>query len=151
MNKQEYKNIGESLAYTTKGLFKTADILKIEYKLLLSISILFSILSLISDIQEVWLKCLGVVSIFSTIWILINENSQHKVSEYMELANEYLALYYEVEKLYLNNLEISDGIYKKRTILNSKTNNLTISWLAKKWVDKTIKNEMNLQWLEEKD
>ncbi|MBU1216435.1 hypothetical protein KJ870_00675 [bacterium] len=151
MNKQEHRNTGEGLAYTAKGLFKTADILKIEYKLLLSVSILFSIFSLTFEIQAIWLKCLGVMSVFASIWILINENSHHKVSQYMELANEYLALYFEVEKLYLNDLAISEEIHKKRTILNSKTNNLAITWLAKKWVDKSIENEMNLQWLQEKD
>ena len=148
MNEQKsIKNMGENLAFTAKGLFKTADILKLEYKILLSISILFSLLGLAFDIDATWVKILGVISIFATIYILINENNQHKVSEFMKLGNDYLTLYDEVEKHYYNGVEsLPEELYKRKEILQEKTSLYNISILAKIWVDKTIYKEMNLDW-----
>lgn len=147
MNHQELKNMAEGLAYTSKGLFKTADILKLEYKILLGISIFVSILTLAFDMHQVIVKVLGVLSLFASIWMMINENNQHKVSQYMELGNDFLTLYYEVEKSYFDNATPSDTIYQKRDELIKMTRDLPIFLLAKKWVDKVIVKEMNLQWI----
>lgn len=147
MNQQELKNIGESLAYTAKCLFKTADILKVQYKVLLGISIFVSLISIAYDMNPYLAKFLGIVSVFASVWLLIVENSQHKVIQYMSLGNEYLNLYGEVERCYHNSLSLTDDIYERRATLNEKTKEISISWLAKKWVDKVIKEEMNLQWV----
>lgn len=144
--KEEIKNVAESLAYTSKCLFKTADVLKLEYKILLSISILFALFGLVYELDSFWIKTLGIISIFSTIYILINENHQHKVSEYMKLGNDYLSLYNEVEQLYFNDKDITDDVCVRRKLLQEKTSDYPIGLLAKKWVDKTIYTEMNLDW-----
>lgn len=149
MNDQGIKSIGESLAHTSKGLFKTADILKLEYKILLWTSILISICTLTFEMNDMASKCLGIVSIAAAIWLLVGENSQHKVMEYMSLGNDFLNLYNEVERSYHDGLVLSDDLYERRTKLNEMTNELSISWLAKKWVDKTIQKEMNLKWISE--
>lgn len=146
-NCDEIKNIGESLAYTSKGLFRTADILRIEYKALLGVSILLSLLTLAFDMNIACSKALSIISIFCTVWVLVEENSQQKVSEYMKLGNEFLALYSEVERLFCNNMPITDEIRQKREELNSKTANLSISYFAKKWVERTVGKEMNLEWV----
>lgn len=146
MNNQGLKSIGESLAYTHKGLFKTADILKLEYKILLWTSILISICTLAFDMNTIVSKCLGIVSIAATMWLLVGENSQHKVMQYMSLGNDFLNLYNEVERCYHAGLDLTDDIHEKRAKLNAMTNELSISWLAKKWVDKTIHKEMNFDW-----
>lgn len=146
MNHQELKNIGESLAYSAKCLFKTADILKVQYKIFLGISIFVSLISLAYDMNSHLAKFLGIVSIFASVWLLIVENSQHKVIQYMSLGNEYLNLYSEIERCYYNDLPLTDDIYEKRANLNEKTKDISISWLAKIWVDKTIQSEMNLDW-----
>lgn len=147
MKEQGIKSIGESLAFTSKGLFKTADILKLEYKILLWTSILISICTLTFDLNDTLSKCLGIVSVAAAIWLLVGENSQHKVMQYMSLGNHFLNLYNEVERCYHDGLDLPDDIYERRLDLNEMTNELSISWLAKKWVDKTIRQEMNLGWI----
>lgn len=150
MKEQSIKNIGESLAFTSKGLFKTADILKLEYKILLWTSILISICTLTFHLNDTLSKCLGIVSVAAAIWLLVGENSQHKVMQYMSLGNDFLNLYNEVERCYHNGVDLPDDIHERRAKLNAMTNELSISWLAKKLVDKIIYKEMNLGWISER-
>lgn len=147
MNEQGLKNIAESLAYTSKGLFKMADILKFQYKALIGFSIFVSIVTMVFTMDLMVAKILGIFSVFASIWLLIEENSQHKVLQYMSLGNDFLNLYNEVERYYHDGLALSNDIYERRAKLNEMTKDLSISWLAKKWVDKTIHKEMNLEWI----
>lgn len=145
-NKKHLQNLGESLAYTSKGLFKTADILKIFYKTSLWISIIFPVMALTFEMNSFIMKFIGFVSFLAAIYVLINQKHEQKAIEYMKLGNEFLKMYNEVERAYYEDGIIANDIYERQENFLNETSTYSISFIAKFWVDKTIKNEMNLDW-----
>ena len=151
MDKEIYlKRLAEDCAYTFKGLYKTADWLKLEYKLYLAVPIIFSIVSF--GFEEIMsplaLKLLAVLSMIFTSLALINQEEYNKIEKYTKLANKYKTLYDEIEADYHKRNFDNIDIYKQKIQkLREKTSKYPINLIGRWWSKKRIEDEMDLAWL----
>ncbi len=97
------QELGEDAAYTFKGLYKTADWLRLEYKILLFITLSFSIIVLGFDdsLPGLWVKILSVMALIASVWLLINQKEYEKVEDYMRLADKYKNLFDRIKEYLL--------------------------------------------------
>jgi len=152
INKKVLQRLGEDLAYTFKGLYKTSDWLEWEYKILLLFPILLGLISLGLDcyIPPLYLKIFSIWCIYSTVHILANQKSYEKISGYRKLADEFKKLYDEVEfKYYCSDFSNLDELKRKKDELMNKISEYPISKVGRHWSRWKIKKEMNLNWIYE--
>jgi len=144
------KRLAEDCAYTFKGLYKTADWLKLEYKLYLAVPIIFSIVSLGFEemISSFPLKILAVLSMVLTSLALMHQEEYTKIEKYTQLANNYKSLYDEIEADYhKRDFENIDGYQQKVKELREQTSKYPINMIGRWWSKKRIESEMDLKWI----
>ncbi len=144
------KRLAEDCAYTFKGLYKTADWLKLEYKLYLAVPIIFSIISLgFEDMMSPFtLKLMAVLSMVFTSLALMNQEEYTKIEKYMQLANEYKTIYDELESAYhKRDFKSLDTYREKIKKLREKTSKYPINMIGRLWSKNRIKDEMDLEWI----
>jgi len=150
--KKVLQRIGEDTAYTFKGLHKTADWLSLEYKIYLTMPIIFSIIALGFDnnFNALTLKILAVLSLVFTFFILKNQNEYEKINTYRQLANKYKNLYDKVEMYYYAEKEVNLIDLQNEKIKYSKElNKHSISFIGRFCSKKVIEQEMNLIWIKD--
>jgi len=141
----------ENVAYTSKGLFKTADWLKIRYKICVFASFSIGLILLGLNIPIILSKVLGIVSIMIGITLLLGEKEFKKNEQYYKLANKYLGIYKDLQEMYYKG-ENSEKLYNLREQikkLDKETSNCPISKVGRWWSRKVIRGEMNLNWIYE--
>ena len=145
------QRMGEDIAYTFKGLHKTADELQFKSKMYLVVPIIFSIVMLgfSEELNEIVLKSLAVISLIATCCLIINQKEYEKISSYRKLADQFKKLYDRLENdFYSETYENVEKLQAIKDEIVSMLNEYPISKKAYKQVQKTIKTEMNLEWLE---
>ena len=150
--KKVLQRIGEDTAYIFKGLHKTADSLSIEYKIYLTVPIVFSITTLGFDdyFNNLTLKIIAVLCLIFTFLILKNQNEYEKINTYRQLADKYKNLYDKVEMYYYDNKEVDLIDLQNEKIKYSKElSEHSISFAGRFWSKKVIENEMNLMWIKD--
>lgn len=147
------QRMGEDVAYTFKGLHKTGDDLQFKSKMYLVVPTIFSIVTLgfSEELNEMFLKLLAIISLIATCCLVINQKEYEKITSYRKLANEFKKLYDNLENDFYNNSDKNvEKLQSLKDELITKVNEYPISNKAYKKVQKTIKTEMNLEWLEKK-
>lgn len=143
MLKKQLQNIWENLWFQTKIFFKSHDLsIRIQFILLL----LPLILTLISFYYD-WNKILDYFSFWFSIFALVYYLYFWKNTElYMSWWEDYLVLYKEVENYFKSKWDYDENIVndfiKKQNKLWKDNKKPTTHLFAKKWVDKTIEEEM---------
>ena len=151
-NKKYLQRLGEDCAYTFKGLFKTADWLKLEYKLYLAVPIIFSIVSLGFEdmIPAFWLKVMAVLSMIFTSIALMHQSEYEKIEAYMKLGNDFKTLYDDIESdFYRDDISRIEEFKERIERLRKKTTEFPINIMGRFWAKNKIEKEMNLEWLKE--
>lgn len=144
------QELGEDTAYTFKGLYKTADCLRLEHKILLFITLSFSIMILGFDdkLPNLVTKILSVIALISSIWLLVNQKEYEKVEGYMRLADKYKNLFDKIRNTYYsNNFENIEAFQQEMNDLREKSHSYPIGKIARWWSKRVIKKEMNLEWI----
>jgi hypothetical protein len=147
------QELGEDAAYTFKGLYKTADYLRLQYKFLLFIILLFSIIMLgFGDtLQSLVTKILSVIALLASIWLLVNQKEYEKIEDYMRLANKYKNLFDEIRNAYYsNNFENIETFQQEINNLREQSYSYPIGKIARWWSKHVIRKEINLEWIYEK-
>lgn len=141
----------ENVAYTSKGLFKTADWLKIQYKVCILSTFLIGLVLLGFNISILFPKFLGIVSIMISIALLLNEKDFKKSEGYYRLANRYLSIYKDLQEMYYQggNPERLQNLREQIKKLDKETSNYPISKGGRWWSKRVVKSEMNLDWIYE--
>lgn len=150
-HKKVIQQEAENVAYTSKGLFKTADWLKIQCNVCITVIFLIGLILLGFNIPIFFSKILGIVSIMISIVLLRNEKDFRKSEGYYRLANRYLAVYKELQGMYHQKAS-SDGLQNIREQikkLDEETYNYPISMVGRWWSKRVVKSEMNLDWIYE--
>ena len=148
------KELGEDAAYTFKGLYKTADWLRLEFKILVLITLLFSliILGFGDNIPDTWSKILSITALIASIWLLINQGKYEKVKDYMRLANQFKNLYDKIRNSYYSgHFKNIPDFQNEMVKLRRKTHKYPIGKIARWWSKYVIKDEMNLEWIYKND
>jgi hypothetical protein len=150
-DKKVIQQEAENVAYTSKGLFKTADWLKNQYKICIFASFSIGLILLGFNIPVSLSKALGIVSIMTGIILLIGEKEFKKNEQYYELANRYLGIYKDLQEIYYKgeNSEKLSNLRKQIKKLDEKTSIYPISKVGRWWSRRVIKSEMNLDWIYE--
>ncbi len=151
-NKKYLQRLGEDCAYTFKELFKTADWLKLEYKLYLAVPIIFSIVSLGFEdmIPAFWLKVMAVLSMIFTSIALMHQSEYEKIEAYMKLGNDFKTLYDDIESdFYRDDISRIEEFKERIERLRKKTTEFPINIMGRFWAKNKIEKEMNLEWLKE--
>ena len=145
------QELGEDAAYTFKGLYKTADWLRLECKILLFITLLFSIIILgFDNSSSIYTKILSIVALIASVWLLVNQKEYEKVEDYMRLADEYKNLFDEIRNTYYSkDLKNIKDLQQKINNLRKKSHEYPIGKIARWWSEIVIKKEMNLGWIYE--
>ena len=150
-HKKVIQQEAENVAYTSKGLFKTADWLKMQCNVCIGLIFLIGLILLGFNIPVIFSKFLGIVSIMISIVLLLNEKDFKKSEGYYRLANRYLAVYKELQGIYHQKAN-SEGLQNMREQikkLDEKTSNYPISMVGRWWSKRVVKSEMNLDWIYE--
>ncbi|MDY0178158.1 MAG: hypothetical protein RBR85_02860 [Bacilli bacterium] len=150
--KKVLQRIGEDTAYTFKGLHKTADWLNIEYKIYLTLPIVFSIIVLGFDdyFGSFTLKVIAVVSLVFTFMVIKNQNEYEKINTYRQLADKYKCLHDKAETYYYEDNEINlIELQNTKANYSKELNEHPISMIGRFWSKKVIEEEMNLKWIKE--
>lgn len=150
--KKVLQRIGEDTAYTFKGLHKTADWLSVEYKIYLTVPIIFSIIALGFDdyFNNLTLKIIAVLSLIFTFLILKNQNEYEQINAYRQLADKYKNIYDKVEIYYYDNKEVNlIDLQNEKIKCSKELNKHNISFIGRFWSKKVIDNEMNLLWIKD--
>jgi ElaB/YqjD/DUF883 family membrane-anchored ribosome-binding protein len=158
-NKKLVKEWGENTAYTAKGHFKSADIKKKKIYILLSVNIIFAIISVTDcnfNICPLAIKIIGVISLIASILLLIDESQEGNNSFRMHknIGEEYLSLHEDLHRLFrkgsISDAEIESIREQYRSL--QKKDQPMISRCAYKKAKKAIEkadSEMTVWWKEE--
>lgn len=151
-NRKILQRLGEDVAYTYKGLYKTSDWLEYGYKILLFLPLIYSMFSLVFDLKGGFIKFVGCLTLLATFWVLIHKSEYTKIKGYRELANDFKKIYDELEiKYYKYEFEDVEKIKEKIDELRRKTSEYPISLIGRIWTVLTIKKEMDLSWIYQKE
>ena len=86
IDKQLIKQEAENVAYTCKGLFKTADYYRILYYISTGLSFSIGLVLLAVDISSNVAKVLGAFGVLNGIILLMNQNNINNTEGYVELG-----------------------------------------------------------------
>ena len=150
--RKRLQELGEDAAYTFKGLYKTADWLRLEYKILLFITLSFSIIVLgfNDSLPGLWVKIISVVALIASVWLLINQKEYEKVEDYMRLADKYKNLFDKIRNTYYSkSFENIEALQQEMNNLREESHKYPIGKIARWWSRRVIEKEMNLGWIYE--
>ena len=153
MKKEQLKvlqRLGEDTAYTFKGLYKESDWLEYKYRLYLSISVIFPIVSLVFDqeLSRLFIKILAVISLISIFLALLGQKRFECVDSYRCLADQIKTIYDQAEEAYfLEETENYGELREQWDILRQQTQKCPIGIIGRYLSKRKIKKEMNLSWL----
>lgn len=148
------KKRGEDVAFTFKGLYKMHDSLKKEQLVITVICFVCSALPVFDIVYNIFfLKILSFLAMGSSVWLLHRNSEYQKIENYAKLANEFKSIYDYINRIYLIKSEEFDieKLDKDIKALNKKTQDLPISKRQYSNVKKTIKSEMDLEWIIKKE
>lgn len=155
--KKKLQRLGEDVAYTFKGLYKTADSIDFLYNIFLIIPVILSVLCLgFEENLPHWIiKIVSCLSLIAVFILLFKKKyfSENKIERYRKLANEYKDIYDEIESYYYScneNEDINkniDSIMNKISKLRQKTVELPINILGRFLSKRKINEEMDLGWI----
>lgn len=138
----------ENVAYTMKGLFKTADFLSFFYTSCVFLSFLLGLILLVFQINENISKIIGIFVLLLGMALLKYDTPFQKIDGYRELANEYLATYKDLYFAYMNDkYDNISSIRDSIKILDKRTTQFPIHYFGRIWSKYAIKNEMDFNWL----
>lgn len=143
MLKKQLQNIGENLGFQTKIFFKSHDLTSGIQFTLLWLPLLLTLLSFYYG----WNKVLDYISFWFSIFALLYYCFfWRNTALYMSWGESYLVLYKEVENYFKSESEYSEDIInnfiKRKNELWQDSNKPNVHFWAKRWVDKTINEEM---------
>ena len=144
------QRLGEDTAYTFKGLYKESDWLEWQYRLYLSIPIVFSIVSLVfcPALSALWTRSLTAISLIFVFLALLGQKRFESVDSYRRLANEIKAIYDRARDAYFQNeTEKISELREQWDILREQTQSYPIRSIGRYLSRRSIKKEMNLSWL----
>lgn len=153
-NKKLIRNWGENTAYSAKTHFKMYDFNKYWIYSLILINLLFAVFSLLDfgDKYSFAAKIFSITSLIASILILVHESQTNSKDSrsHRELGEQYLALHYDLERLYsktrITSAEVDD--MKSRITSLNTTDKPSVNFIAKKWATWAIerKEEMHTWW-----
>lgn len=148
--KQVLQKLGENAAYTFKGLYKTSDWLECIYRLCVAVPFLLSFLTLGDLVHGILAKVLAVASLMFSVALIANQNSFSAITEYRRLANEFKAIYDEIERKYhCRDFTELESLSKRFQQLLKETSGFPISRVGYWWARRVITREMDLNWIHE--
>lgn len=153
IDKKLIQREAESVVYTCKGLYKTADYYRILYHISTSLSFLIGLGLLVFEVSSTLSKLLGALGILDGIILLMNQKDINDTEEYYKLANKYLSAYKDLQAIYYSQEEDSakfNDLRDKIKLLDGETSKYNIGAIGRMWSKIRIKSEMDLEWIYEK-
>jgi len=144
------KNLAEDAAYTFKGLYKTADALRITYKVYVLFPVLFSlcILGFPDVLTQGEEKLFSIICIFFGFLLFYNQKKYELIPKYHRIANRYKTIY---DRLMIAHNEEKktdfDEVRSELEKLREETPECEINCIGRYWAKFKINKEMNLDWL----
>lgn len=153
IDKKLIQQEAESVAYTYKGLYKTADFYRILYHISTGLSFIIGLGLLVFEVSSTLSKFLGALGILDGIILLMNQKDINDIEDYHKLANKYLSVYKDLQAIYYSKEDNSvtfNDLRVRIKLLDEETSKYNIGTVGRLWSKIRIKSEMNLEWVYER-
>ncbi|MCK6462442.1 MAG: hypothetical protein L6Q29_01315 [Candidatus Pacebacteria bacterium] len=157
--KNELKRMIIETAYSSKGHFKTADWMELSLAAYVSVPMITSLLQVFfafPDLAERIISFVGFVFAFLALGSVMANNrdkANRSIETHIDLGNKYLEIYKEIRvRLTDINSVTADmlaGWQARISELDRRTSKSKISFAGRWWSKLRIKEEMDLQWVDQ--